>query len=124
MQEGSASRQATGSWYKRFSTSRNTSIPLVLHGTSGVPDEAVQECIRRGICKVNYATDLQIAFTRGVNQVLTVGLGSLGGALTSYGKSPEGNPDGFCGFSLSDSVVIGQPGALPGPGTLDGTVYL
>lgn len=45
-------------------------IPLVLHGTSGVPDEAVKECIRRGICKVNYATDLRIAFTRGVNQVL------------------------------------------------------
>ncbi len=46
------------------------SIPLVLHGTSGVPDEAVRECIRRGICKVNYATDLRIAFTKGVNEVL------------------------------------------------------
>lgn len=46
------------------------SIPLVLHGTSGVPDEAVRECIKRGICKVNYATDLRIAFTKGVNEVL------------------------------------------------------
>ncbi len=46
------------------------SIPLVLHGTSGVPDETVQECIRRGICKVNYATDLRIAFTKGVKAVL------------------------------------------------------
>lgn len=45
-------------------------IPLVLHGTSGVPDEAVKECIRRGICKVNYATDLRIAFTRGVKAYL------------------------------------------------------
>lgn len=45
-------------------------IPLVLHGTSGVPDEAVQECIRRGICKVNYATDLRIAFTKGVTDFL------------------------------------------------------
>lgn len=44
-------------------------IPLVLHGTSGVPDEAVEECIKRGICKVNYATDLRIAFTKGVNEV-------------------------------------------------------
>lgn len=44
-------------------------IPLVLHGTSGVPDEAVKECIKRGICKVNYATDLRIAFTNGVNRV-------------------------------------------------------
>jgi len=47
------------------------SIPLVLHGTSGVPDEAVKECIRRGICKVNYATDLRIAFSNGVKEYLT-----------------------------------------------------
>lgn len=46
------------------------SIPLVLHGTSGVPDDTVRECIRRGICKVNYATDLRIAFSKGVNAVL------------------------------------------------------
>lgn len=46
------------------------SIPLVLHGTSGVPDDKVMECIRRGICKVNYATDLRIAFSNGVKSVL------------------------------------------------------
>lgn len=45
-------------------------IPLVLHGTSGVPDEDVKECIRRGICKVNYATDLRIAFSKGVKAYL------------------------------------------------------
>lgn len=41
-------------------------IPLVLHGTSGVPDDTVTQCVKRGICKVNYATDLRIAFTKGV----------------------------------------------------------
>ena len=45
-------------------------IPLVLHGTSGVPDADVKDCIARGICKVNYATDLRIAFTKGVTRVL------------------------------------------------------
>lgn len=45
-------------------------IPLVLHGTSGVPVEQVQECIRRGICKVNYATDLRMAFTAGVKKAI------------------------------------------------------
>lgn len=45
-------------------------IPLVLHGTSGVSDEVVTECVNRGICKVNYATDLRIAFTKGVRKVL------------------------------------------------------
>ena len=52
-------------------------IPLVLHGTSGVPEDQVRECIRRGICKVNYATDLRIAFTNGVK------------------KAIESNPDAF-----------------------------
>ena len=46
-------------------------IPLVLHGTSGVPDETVKECVKRGICKVNYATDLRIAFSKGVKAVMT-----------------------------------------------------
>lgn len=46
-------------------------IPLVLHGTSGVPDETVKECIRRGICKVNYATDLRIAFSKGLKSYLS-----------------------------------------------------
>ncbi|KLU73043.1 MAG: hypothetical protein RHS_1129 [Robinsoniella sp. RHS] len=41
-------------------------IPLVLHGTSGVPDEIVKECIKNGICKVNYATDLRNVFTKAV----------------------------------------------------------
>ncbi|MBR0342830.1 MAG: class II fructose-1,6-bisphosphate aldolase [Oscillospiraceae bacterium] len=45
-------------------------IPLVLHGTSGVPDETVKECVKNGICKVNYATDLRIAFTKGVKSYL------------------------------------------------------
>ena len=45
-------------------------IPLVLHGTSGVPADQVRECIRRGICKVNYATDLRQVFTEAVRKAL------------------------------------------------------
>ena len=41
------------------------SVPLVLHGTSGVPDDAVRECVARGMCKVNYATELRQAYTKG-----------------------------------------------------------
>lgn len=47
------------------------SVPLVLHGGSGIPDSKVQEAIRRGICKVNYATELRIAYTSGVNRYLS-----------------------------------------------------
>lgn len=46
------------------------SIPLVLHGASGVPDEAVRDCIRRGISKVNFATELRIAFSNGIKEYL------------------------------------------------------
>lgn len=39
------------------------SIPLVLHGASGLSDEEVRDCVRRGICKVNFATELRAAYT-------------------------------------------------------------
>lgn len=45
-------------------------IPLVLHGASGVPDETVKECIKRGISKVNFATELRIAYSDGIKEYL------------------------------------------------------
>ena len=45
-------------------------IPLVLHGASGLSDDAVKESIKRGICKVNFATELRIAYSEGVKKVL------------------------------------------------------
>jgi fructose-bisphosphate aldolase class II len=68
------------------------SVPLVLHGASsvpqdvleraakygaelpgarGVPEEAIMEAISRGISKINIDTDLRLAFTGGVRQILT-----------------------------------------------------
>ena len=38
-------------------------IPLVLHGASGLSDEDVRDCVKRGICKVNFATELRAAYT-------------------------------------------------------------
>lgn len=35
-------------------------IPLVLHGGSGIPEEAIHECIRRGICKINVNTEISV----------------------------------------------------------------
>lgn len=46
------------------------SVPLVLHGASGLSEEAVKESIKRGICKVNFATELRIAYTDGVKEFL------------------------------------------------------
>jgi fructose-bisphosphate aldolase class II len=38
-------------------------VPLVLHGSSGVPDLTLQAAIRAGITKVNIGTALNVAFT-------------------------------------------------------------
>jgi tagatose 1,6-diphosphate aldolase GatY/KbaY len=45
-------------------------VPMVLHGASGLTDETVRECIRRGVCKVNFATELRAAYTDGVKETL------------------------------------------------------
>ena len=44
--------------------------PLVLHGASGLTEEQIRACVAEGICKVNFATDLRIAYTKGVRSVL------------------------------------------------------
>jgi fructose-bisphosphate aldolase class II len=38
-------------------------VPLVLHGSSGVPDEGLAEAVRAGMTKVNIATQLNKVFT-------------------------------------------------------------
>jgi tagatose 1,6-diphosphate aldolase GatY/KbaY len=45
-------------------------VPLVLHGSSGLDDAVIKDCIVRGISKVNIATDLRIAFTQAVREYL------------------------------------------------------
>lgn len=46
------------------------SIPLVLHGASGLSDEDVQDCVKRGICKVNFATELRVSYTNAIKKLL------------------------------------------------------
>ncbi|ECP3865969.1 tagatose-bisphosphate aldolase subunit KbaY, partial [Salmonella enterica] len=52
-------------------------IPLVLHGASDVPDEYVRRTIELGVCKVNVATELKIAFATAVKKW--------------FAENPEGN---------------------------------
>ncbi|MEZ2577895.1 tagatose-bisphosphate aldolase subunit KbaY [Buttiauxella ferragutiae] len=52
-------------------------IPLVLHGASDVPDEYVRRAIELGVCKVNVATELKIAFAAAVKKW--------------FAENPEGN---------------------------------
>ncbi len=45
-------------------------IPLVLHGASGISDEEVADCVRRGIAKVNFATELRVAYTDAIKALI------------------------------------------------------
>lgn len=49
---------------------RRVDVPLVLHGASGVPDAAIRETIRRGITKMNIATELKIPFASTLRKFL------------------------------------------------------
>ena len=45
-------------------------VPLVLHGSSGVPDEELRRAVAAGIVKVNIGTALNVAFTGAVRAEL------------------------------------------------------
>ncbi len=45
-------------------------IPLVLHGSSGVPDESIKKAVSLGINKINIDTDLRVAFTNAIKDFL------------------------------------------------------
>src|SRR5690606_31939742 len=46
-------------------------VPLVLHGSSGVPDAQLGRAVRTGITKINVATRLNAAFTASVRATLS-----------------------------------------------------
>ena len=45
-------------------------VPLVLHGSSGVPDHELVRAVRAGMTKINIATHLNVVFTETVRAVL------------------------------------------------------
>lgn len=49
---------------------KETGIPLVLHGGTGIPDYQINKAIECGICKLNINTELQIVWTQAVREYL------------------------------------------------------
>lgn len=47
-----------------------TPVPLVLHGASGVSDEAIRKAVPHGICKINIDTELRVAFSKAVHEIV------------------------------------------------------
>ena len=48
-------------------------MPLVLHGGSGIPDAMVQDAIRRGVSKINVNTECQLAFAEKTRAYIEAG---------------------------------------------------
>ena len=46
-------------------------VPLVLHGGSGTPDDQVRAAVENGICKFNVYTDSRVALWRRFRQLAT-----------------------------------------------------
>jgi fructose-bisphosphate aldolase class II len=44
-------------------------VPIVLHGGSGVPDEAIRKSIQAGVGKINVNTENQVAMTNTIKKV-------------------------------------------------------
>lgn len=44
--------------------------PIVLHGSSGVPDEAIRKAVQLGVRKINIDTNIREAFVKGVHQAI------------------------------------------------------
>ncbi len=46
-----------------------TGIPLVLHGTSGLPDETIEKAICLGVCKFNVNTEIRSAYLNSLSKL-------------------------------------------------------
>lgn len=84
-------------------------VPLVLHGSSGIPAPVLGEAVRRGMTKINIGTLLNIAFTGEVRTALaadpalvdprrylagarTAVAGAVADCLRAVGGAPVGDP--------------------------------
>lgn len=47
---------------------KETNVPLVLHGGTGIPTEQIQKAIARGTAKINVNTENQIAFNKALRE--------------------------------------------------------
>jgi fructose-bisphosphate aldolase, class II len=69
-------------------------VPLVLHGSSGVPDDTLKQAVRAGIVKVNIGTALNVAYT-----------GALRAALGDSAKVDPRKPLTAAREAVSDTVA-------------------
>ena len=57
--------------FERLSAIRKiVDCALVLHGASGVPDDAIKRAVKIGVQKINIDTEIRQAFTNGIKKVM------------------------------------------------------
>lgn len=96
-------------------------VPLVLHGSSGVPDGGMAAAIRAGMTKINIATQLNKVFTAAVRDVLAADAAlvdprkygragreavtaEVSRLLTVLGAAPGGQPADRAGGGAGDPL--------------------
>jgi fructose/tagatose bisphosphate aldolase len=67
------------------------SVPLVLHGGTGISDDSLRQAVKRGVAKVNFGTVMKQAYLQAVR-----------GALNTM----EANPHRLLGMGEHDDVMI------------------
>jgi len=68
-------------------------LPLVLHGGTGIPLDVAQDCIRRGVAKINFGTVLKQAY-----------LEAIRGKLAAY-RAPM-SPHPFLGMGGEQDILL------------------
>jgi ketose-bisphosphate aldolase len=63
-------RQATIDWERLAALHRAVSVPLVIHGGTGFPEEGIAQAIDLGVAKFNIGTVLKQAFLAGVTEAI------------------------------------------------------
>ena len=56
---------------------RRTSLPLVLHGGTGIPEDDIRKAITMGVSKINFSTVMRRGFIRTLTETLHASPGEL-----------------------------------------------
>jgi fructose-bisphosphate aldolase class II len=93
---------------------RALGIPLVLHGGSGLPDEAIAEAIRLGIRKVNYYTEMAMAAFGTLREKLLDAPPEYGPGHSDYPLLFKAVKDSVAREVASRMIVYGSAGKARG----------
>ncbi|MEU7228663.1 class II fructose-bisphosphate aldolase [Streptomyces chrestomyceticus] len=84
-------------------------VPLVLHGSSGVPDDELRRAVAAGMTKINISTHLVSVFTRSIRDTLDADL-----TLVDSRKYVKPAREAVAQEAARLLALLGAPAAVPG----------